>query len=231
MLENRPRGAAYLDFHFLEYFLGTLKLNRLDLPEAKTHFESFLNEFRGRHYIKEAYQRLAWIALLENDEKQYYSLMDSCASKGYTLVDADKKANRNALKKAAPNLKLLRAQLLFDGAYFSDALGELESMRVTELSQEQDQIEYYYRLGRIYEGMNFQDLALEYYQRTIDNSGEMGLYFAPKASLQAGIISERKGETAKAKAYYEQCLTYKNHSYKNSIDHQAKAGLNRLKGK
>lgn len=230
-LENRPTGSEYIDFHFLEYFLGTLKLNRLETVEAATHFRNFLNQFDGRHYIKEAYQRLAWIALLNNDQASYFSLMDSCATKGYTLVDADKKANRNAMNKVAPNTNLLRAQLLFDGSYYEEALGELELIRVTELEKEEDQIEYYYRLGRIYEGMNLLDLALDYYQRTVDNSGEMGLYFAPKASLQAGIIKERQGKNELARACYQQCLTYKNHSYKNSIDHQAKAGLNRLKGK
>jgi len=228
VLETRPMGTEYIEFHYLEYFLGTLKLNRLDTKEAKTHFTNFVNKFKGRHYIKEAYQRLAWIALLNDDEEQYFVHMENCASKGYTLVDADKRANRNSMKKVPPNKNLLKAQLLFDGAYYPEALGELEMIRVTEFEKEEDKLEYYYRLGRIYEGMNLLELALEYYQRTIDSSDRIGHYFAPKASLQAGIIHERKNNQELARQYYKGCLTYKNHSFKNSIDHQAKAGLNRL---
>jgi hypothetical protein len=63
-----------------------------------------------------------------------------------------------------PNILLLKARLLFDGGYYRKALNLLISNRdkLESLSIEQ-QTEYHYRLGRIYDGLdNKVNARLEY---------------------------------------------------------------------
>jgi hypothetical protein len=43
------------------------------------------------------------------------------------------------------------------------------------------------------------------------------------------MIYEKKGLKAKAIAAYEECLDMDGHSYKNSLDQRAKAGIARCK--
>jgi predicted negative regulator of RcsB-dependent stress response len=54
-------------------------------------------------------------------------------------------------------------------------------------------------------------------------------YFAARAALQAGQILEKRGQKLEAIAFYEQCLAMEEHSYKNSLDQRAKAGIARCK--
>ena len=72
------------------------------------------------------------------------------------------------------------------------------------------------------------DSALLYYRRAIDKGKDIPRYFAANSALESAKIYEAKGEKDKAKYYYNLCLSFPNHEYKNGLDQKAKAGLNRL---
>jgi hypothetical protein len=46
-----------------------------------------------------------------------------------------------------------------------------------------------------------------------------------------GIIYEHTGQTKEAIDRYNECLDMPSHDFQNSIDNQAKAGLNRIEGR
>ena len=71
--------------------------------------------------------------------------------------------------------------------------------------------------------------ARENYLKAISMTGDEEWYFAPNACLQLGYMLAAQGQTAEARRYFEQALSYKKHEYKNSIDSKARSALAQLK--
>ena len=230
ILSNRNFPKYTLNFYFLDYLLGESKLNRLD-EDANVSLQKFVNEFHGRNYLKDAYQRTAWYYLLHDDQKQYEYYIGFCKTKGATLTDHDQLAKQEAESGIKPNITLLRSRLLCDGGYYEKALNELLSKHVSDFTSVQDKIEYIYRLARIYHLWNKVDQSMVYYNATIEMGKSFPYYYAANAALNLGYIYEQKGNTTEAKKYFQMCLDMKNTDYKTSIAQKAKAGLNRLEGK
>lgn len=232
LLENRPKGIEYQDFYLLDFLQGMMKLNRLD-ADANVYLKRFVNNFKGKHFIKEAYQKLAWHSLvINNDPEGYQKYLNLCQSKGSKWADPDKQAYKEATEGKIPNRTLLKGRLLFDGAYFRQALTVLESTAANAYKTPTEKLECHYRYGRIYEGLGDNAKAIDYYKKTIEENQyvEGHHFFAPKASLQLAKLYERHNERESAMLYFKRCLKFKKHEYKDSIDQQAKAGMNRLKG-
>lgn len=230
ILLHRPTTAAgFYDFPYLDFLLGACKLNRADI-DANAYFQRFLNRFKGKNYVKDAFQRLAWYSLLQNEPEGYQLYMELCRSKGATLIDADKQALKNAQSGKIPHYQLLKARLLFDGGYCSQAIAAMDIININTLKNTEQRLEYQYRYGRIAECMRQTEQAIAHYKKVIsaDANTATAYYFAPKSCLQLGGIYEQQADYATARRYYEQCLSYKSHDYKNSFEQQAKAGLGRL---
>lgn len=227
ILENRPQGSEYLPFYYIDFMLGKFQLYRLD-DGADDYILRFINEFNGRHFIKEAYQKLAWYELAKKDNlsgyKKYMALSES---KGYGLIDEDKQAAKEAAKKLIPNNILLQARLLFDGGYFAKAYKLLVLKAHLFEGGDSYTIEYLYRLGRVEHELENLTEALKLYRQilSIDNSS----YMACNAALQAGYIYEGQKLMDEAHFFYEKCLDISPDEYKTSLHQKAKSGLNRLK--
>ena len=82
--------------------------------------------------------------------------------------------------------------------------------------------------GRIYDALEETSLAIENYHKTIDLGRHNRAFYASKSTLQIGLIYEEKGTSQKAKYYFEDCISMKDHQYEQSIEQKAKAGINRL---
>ncbi len=227
-LSNRPSGSAYLPFPYMDFMLGLAKTRRLD-NDANFYFEKFLVEFKGKNYIKEAYQKMAWNALIRNDMTRYKFYMERVKSRGANVIDDDKQALLEAESGISPNPILLKSRLLFDGGYYKEALQQLEGLSTDDFKSEKDKTEFTYRAARIYHESGMTDKAKNYYATTIRNGEQLTYYFAASAALQLGLIFEKEGNTEKAKYYYNRCMNMNNKEYKTGLDSQAKAGLNRLK--
>jgi len=227
ILEKRTATTSPLDFAYLYFILGKAKLNRLD-ENADQFFNQYLDLFSGKNYIKESYQKLAWHNLLFKDEAAYQRQMESCMAKGNALIEEDKQALYEAKQKSIPHKELLKARLLYDGAYYSKAKEVLEGIKVKSLIKEENKIEYYYRLGRVYHDNKEQDLAIEYYQKTLSIGSSSPLYFACNASLQLGLLFEEDGNYDLATFYFNKCLDLEPAQYRTGIHQKAKTGLNRI---
>ncbi len=228
ILKNRPGGRAFLPMPFLDFMLGLSKLRRLD-KDAAPYFQSFLTHFNGRHYIKEAYQKLAWCELINNNIDGYHKYMKACLSKGHHSAGGDKNAFKEAQEQSPPNILLLKARLLFDGAYYEAALSLLNNTTSHTFQSEKDQLEYIYRKGRILHGLKRYEQAIKAYQKTIDRGKNATYFFACNAALKIGEIYEIQQEYVKSKQAYQACLSIYPDEYETGIHQQAKAGLNRLK--
>lgn len=230
ILENRPRGEGFYDFAYLDYMLGIAKLQRLD-KDADQYFKNYLNNFKGKNFIKDAYQKLAWHSLVNGDESKYHFYIKNCKSKGYTIVGSDKSALKEAESGQKPNIALLKARLSFDGGYFEKAYQILQSQTKAAFQNQKAQLEYTYRLGRTTHKLKRHFEALQYYQKTIDSGKDAEWYFACRAALEKGHIYEVEGNYLQAKAAFKLCTSIKPDEHKTGLHQQAKAGLARLKGK
>ena len=227
LLTERPNTADRYPFHYLDYMLGVAKLNRLD-KDAFYPLLSFLGNFKGRNYIKSAYMHLAWFYLVENKPQQYAMYIDRIKLRGNDQVDNDREAMAFAARKTRPNLPLLQSRLLFDGGYYARAKHELDGFKTSDKKEE---LEYTYRLGRIYHNWGKTENAIQYYSETIKNGEKLPYYFAANSALQMGIIYEQRNNFELARLYFSKVLEMDFDEYQFSISNKAQAGLNRIKGK
>ena len=229
MLGERSLLSGTFPFFYLDYLEGIARLNKLDYS-ASIYFERFIASFRGTNYIRSAYQKLAWIALLRGDSVNYHRMINQVLTRGTSTVDEDKQAEFEAEKGLAPNIILLRTRMLFDGGYYDLAINEMLNNSVKNIiKSKRDMIEYTYRLGRIYHETGKFDKAIENYRKTVIRGKTESYYYAASAAYQLGLLYENKGAWAKADSAYHICLSIKSREYRTSLHQKAKAGLNRIK--
>ncbi|MGB0840206.1 MAG: hypothetical protein ACPGXL_08700, partial [Chitinophagales bacterium] len=227
VIDKRPKGVEYMPFYFMDYFLGSMKLYNQE-ADAANYLKRYVNNFKGRHYLKDAYQKLAWSALLKGNREDYHTYMQKCKTRGKTFLDIDAQALKEAQSGNVPNEDLLQARLCFDGANYQKALNTLQQTSEITLVESQHRLEYNYRFGRVYEALGKQDQAVPYYKKTIEEAAGTSHYFAPKAAMQMGKIYEGRGDNKTARLYYQKCLAFSGYEYERSVKQQAKAGLIRI---
>ncbi|WP_298707557.1 lipopolysaccharide assembly protein LapB [Chitinophaga sp.] len=230
VLEGRRQSPEYTELWYAEYALGLMKFERGD-ADAIAHLERFVGGFKGKFYVKEALQRLSWAYYLKGDmnKAQYYRNL--VPQRGNLETDADKQAQKEAKSGKWPHPVLLKARLLSDGGFYTEARDLLLSKKTTDFQLVEQKLEYAYRLARIYDEMGNDSAALRLYEATIKIGSNRPEYYAARASLQAGYIYEKSGDKAKARQYFQTCLDMEGHDYKNSLDQRAKSGMLRLDGK
>jgi tetratricopeptide (TPR) repeat protein len=220
-------SSAYLPLPFWELEKGYAYLNELKFEPAKAALQSFIIHFKGQFYLKDAYEKLSWIAYIQGDQAKANSYRNMVVKNGNDITDADKQALQNAKKGTWPHPVLLRARLLSDGGYQNQALAILAGKTSKDFDKDADKTEFAYRLGRIYDLAGQPDQAIQFYKSAIEKGANQPEYFAARAALQIGLIYEQKGNTALAITFFNTCLEMKNHAFKNSLDQKAKTGIQR----
>jgi len=219
---------------YLDYMMGVAKLQRGD-GNAGFYLGRYLKEYKGQHYIKDAWLKLGWAFLLVGDTKHYQSAMELVPVSGTAQLEEDKNAQKEAAASKYLVPGILRARLYFDGGYLDKANAEIQKVDLGILTSDRQKFEYYYRYARILDGMGNDKQALKFYQLVIDKYGSAtdanqsgNTYFDPASCLFAGMIMEKEGDFDKARVFYQKCLSYKNYGYKDSFDQKAYAGLKRI---
>lgn len=230
VLAGRPVGAEYFNYYYLDFMTGLAKSRKLDASANKS-FEYFINNYKGKNYIKEAYQKMAWVALIQGNKDKYWEYMYYVKSRGDDLIDDDKQALYEAENKTMPNVTLLKSRLLFDGGYYKDALKQLEGKSIESFNSDKDKAEFTYRAGRIYDMAGMPDKAKGFYVATIKFGTNLPYYYAAGSAFYLGNIYETEKDYKNATKYYQLCLDMDNKEYHTSLNGLAKAGLNRVKGK
>lgn len=227
---NRAKGKEYMPFPMLDYELAYAKMRRLDFT-AIEYFERYLSAYKGTFYVKDATLSIAYCYYLMGNTSKATAYKNKVKSVGKTDADADKQAQKFAEKGNFPDKDLLKARFLNDGGNHQQSLSILLAKDPKTLRTETEKIEYYYRLSRVYDDLNIDDKAVEFYNYTIKIGENSTEYYAARAALQAGYLMEKKGKKTEALRYFNITLNLEDHDYKNSLDQRAKAGINRVLGK
>lgn len=227
-IKKEEGNEYYIKFPLLDYILGIGKTYRLD-EYANFYFQRFINNYKGKDYLKSAYQKMAWNNLIKDDLDKYQENISHINKVGRSLIDADKQAEKEVYFLSPPNSILLKARLLSDGNYLDKAISLLKNHTVEDFLMPKQKVEYRYRLGRIYHKEKNYTKAIEYYIATINFNNKVEAYYAANACYMIGNIYETLSNNDEALKYYEKCLTINGYQYNNSIKQKAKAGVNRLK--
>ncbi|MBS1600310.1 MAG: tetratricopeptide repeat protein [Bacteroidetes bacterium] len=228
ILEQRNMSADYLKTPVWDLEMGYAKIDHLE-PDAAIYLERFINEFKGKFYVKDILQKLSWFYYLQGNAEKAKDYRNQILKKGSLDTEADKTAFKDAKTNRWPNVLLLKARLLNDGGYHKEALQILEGKSSSDFSLSEDKLELAYRLGRIYDDLGRKDEAIAAYLTTIKLGQQRKEYFAARAALQIGYIYEKRSDKPTAIAYFEKVIDMKDHDYKNSLDQKAKAGIARCK--
>lgn len=212
---------------FLHYMLGKCKLFRGD-DDAQQHIRNFLVLTKGQHYIKDAYQKLAWHSLLRNDRSGYLDYMQQVLIKGSADTDEDRQAMREAEKREIPHPDLLRCRMLFDGGYYERAGQILTEDLYNSLVHRAHRLEYLYRKGRVLHALKSYAEALHYYTLTITAGENEPYHFSCSAAYHCGLIHETLGSEGAAQRYYLICLQINPEVYATSIHQKARTALSRM---
>ncbi|MBN2637867.1 MAG: hypothetical protein JXR65_02120 [Bacteroidales bacterium] len=217
---------GYYPFYFLDYLKGDCLIKRLDTT-SDSYYQIFLKNFHGVNYIKDAWRKRGWAALLKGDTLGYFRMMDSVLVRGNKMVDADKQAYQEAQSNKVPNLMLLKSRLLFDGGYFEKSKNVLIASSQMALTKD-EKLERTYRYGRIAQNLKNWPEAKEKYRQTIDEGRYSTLYFAGNSALKLGEIYEVQDSLQHAAFYYNLCLQLNFKQYRNGIRGVAKESLSRV---
>jgi tetratricopeptide (TPR) repeat protein len=227
-LEAAPKSADYIKVPAIDYMLGCARLNRQD-SKLPTPLFDYIKEFKGVNYIKDAYLKIAYYYLLQNDEAKYDYYIKLVKTRGSATDEKDQQALWEA-NDAKPDADLVKARFYFDGGYYSKALVLLLSKSEDTFKLLRDKIQYYYYLGRIYDKTDKTSEAMLNYQRAINLGKSTEYYFAANAAVFMGKIYEDKKDFKRAGDYYNQALDMRDHQYQTDIDNDAKAGLKKAGG-
>lgn len=228
ILENRRDGPEYLKVPAINYEMGNLKLNHLELDDAIHYLTLFVNNFKGTYYVKDALSKLSWAYLLKGNMQEARRYRKLVETRGSEVVDADKAALREAKKGLWPDTTILKARILMNGGFFQNALKTILDKKIEDYDEIINKIEYAYFLARIYDELGQDEKAIQLYDATIAGGRNRPEYYAARAALQVGFIYEKRKDSARAIQYFRKCLNMDEEEYKSTLDQRAKAGINRL---
>lgn len=222
----RNTEAGYLSTPVWDMELGYAKLFHLE-PDAHIYLERFVDNFKGKFYVKDVLQKLSWHYYLHGDQERALAFRKKIATRGSTDTEADKQAQKDAGSTSWPNPLLLRTRLLNDGGYHREALRLLHGKNLESFSLMEEKLEFAYRAARLYDDLQADEEAIKFYKLAINIGEKRKEHFAARAALQLGFIYERKGDKPTALSWFKRCISMKDHDFKNSLDQRAKAGIAR----
>lgn len=219
----------YLTIAYTDYIKGEIMLQMGNYTGASACYTSFLLNYKGENFVKDAYYKLFLSKYLSGDNRAAEVYLEKAKNSGNTLTEADKYAERQISFDSYPNKDILKIRLATDGGFFILADSLIKSLSTSDFTLEKDQVEFVYRKARLFDKSKLTEKAIKHYKLTLEKAGNNNWYFAPNAALQLGYIYAEKGQKKNAQHYFKKVLTYDNYEYKNSIDNKAEAGLQKLK--
>lgn len=229
VLRNAFKEYNYNSYPILDYQTGAALLYQCDTA-CTYYFNQYLAKNKSDLYIKDCWQKMAFAWYIAGNMPKAQYCRQQIKQYGTLQIDADKQAEKFGAGTTWPNKPLLQARMLIEGGYYNDAYKVLTGITTQSLTEPADKAEYHFRLGRVYEEMGNDNKALLCFQNSMDAGRSRHEQFAARAALHTGRIYERAGKFAQAKKSYEECLDMPEHDFQNSIDQQAKAGINRVEG-
>ena len=231
MLDSLSRNSVGLPLYYSDYLRGEIYLFKGEYLNSISSYRWFINHYNGQNGVKDAYYKIGLCYWLNGNTNDAAEIFKQAKSRGKEASEADKYAARSLAETELPHINLTKARYAIDGGYYEQAKQILESLEPQDIPTKRDQVEYFYRKGRLSHKLNDVETAKSFYLRSIDLSGDEEWYYAPNACLQLGYIFWSENDDTMARSYFNRALSYNKHEYKNSIDSKAKSAIAQIKRK
>lgn len=226
-LESRPQGDQYLKFNYLYYLHGKILLG-LNPAKAKRQLETYLQRNGSDPYVKSAYRYLSWYYLLEGRKDKAAEMRNMVYRHGSLNTGADRQAmqeNQHPL-----NAVLIESRILFDAARYGQALDILQENEQSRCcGSPREEVEYFYRMGRIYESLEKPGEAATAFEKVMTVENASPSYALGNSALQLGLLYEQRADAEKARNWYKRSLRISKYPFYEGVHQKAKAGLSRLR--
>ena len=231
IIDEIHQDELQVRFYGLLYITGRSKLNHLE-KDALYYLERFINDYPGLDYKKDICNRLSYYYLIQGNVTKFEEYRSRVATIGQDLRDRDREAIVESRSGLIPHTGLLKARLLCDGGYFSQADSVIKSIDHGLLSHSAYQLEYYYRKGRICQLTGKTSMAIDEYLKTFNQGKSQPYTYACRSALQLGKIYEEMKNFPQALQWYENCLeTYDDDHTADGVEQMADKGRGRVKKK
>ena len=224
-LESYEKHTNIYRFHYFYYLKAKVQL-AAGHPKTDEFFFTFLNQYKGNNFKKASHRYLAWFYFIQNENTLSEKHRKLAISEGKTLIWSDKSALKDVNEPF--NKTLLLARIKYDGGFYAEALEILKASEKTCCSSNSDQVEWNYRMGRVYQAQKKRKNASLYYKNAIDIHENLD-FNVGNSALQIALMAEDDSDTTTAMKYYNLCLSYNGFRYQEGVHQKAKAGLSRLK--
>jgi len=211
----------------LYYVLGEIFLQKGELDKAISNYQLFIKHQSGLSLIKDAYYKIGICYLIEGKTKLSSKNFELASENGWAKNEADNYAQIQIEKRDFSHNNLYRLRYATDGGYYENAL-KIQSQISQVNLQGRILCEYYYRSARLIQKTGKLEVAIEYYQKTIEAQKDNPWYYAPNAALQLGTIYISLNDNENSGKYLESVFNFKNHPYQKSIRQKAKTLLKTL---
>ena len=218
-----------LTLPYIEYLRGEILMQKNQYEAAVAAYQKFIRIYKADSFKKDAHLKISLCYFLAGKSTEAKTYWTKAGQTGKVKYDPDISAQAFLNDGPFPNEKILKARLYTDGGYFKEAKAMIQSITPTDLKNEKQQTEYYYRKARLAHKTNDLGAAKLFYQQTINMTKDSPWYFGANSALQLGYLNQAAGEIKSAREYFEKALSYKKHEYKSSIDSKAKSALETLK--
>lgn len=223
ILLNAKEGGFQNKLNALDLWYGNALLNQNN-DSSIIYLNKFLHNQQSSKFIQYARFKTSMYWFLEGNKQKSDSL-NTLIKKSNTLVSSeDKQAKYESRNTHNWINELIIARTLFDGGNYIKSLNVLLATKgnVSRYNQEQ-KLEYSYRMGRIYDKLGDMDNAENFYQMVISSGFDSEFYYPAYAAYYLGNIYHKKGEYKNANRYFNICTQLDSPIYKSSIHKKAKS--------
>ncbi len=222
------KDAGHLPFYYPLLLEGDLYLQALKTDSAIVPLEKYLAVCSRKRLVKQLHYKLFVAYYLQGDSATANAHFYAIASYGEVGTDQDRYALHFFKRGIIPDKRLLRARLLYDGGFDERAQRTLDSVLPHQLRTISELAEVQYRRARLAQRRKDTAAAERLFLLTISTGGDDPSYYAPNACLQLGRIAYARKQWTAARSWFARVRTYPDHEYKQGLDEQADAWLNRV---
>ncbi|MDW8347100.1 MAG: tetratricopeptide repeat protein [Bacteroidia bacterium] len=227
--------SEYLDFAFAEYLMAEYALHKNHLQEAIQNYKKYLQKNQNDLFKADSYFKIGLCYELQNKRSHAISYYEKSILEPNNEQEEDRQSQKYAqqlLKKPLSSIEkdLRIARNYADGGYYESAFQQIEHYQhILPNYSPIHQLEWHYRMARIYHVQKNWDKALVHYQKATEINQEIPSWMQVFAWYYMGTIYEIQKNRTLAKFCYEKALSYDNYEYQNSLERRTKAALQRVK--
>lgn len=219
---------------FWDYQLGKVYAYRDNMGRAQHYLTRFLQNYQGRIFRTDANFRLGMAFTLGGAYPAGKLFFSAVAEQDGDQFDEDDYAQHMCARFVAqpPHpalLALFRARNAYDGGYFERAIDILNDLDPATLEAD-DQIEWWYRLGRIQHSQGQLSEAKTSYGQCLEKRSSKDQRWMHAYSCYFRAEIERNmGDDATARKMYRRALAFDDYFYQDGLENRCKAALAEMK--